>query len=769
MFFLYNLALALASVILIPYYLLKGKYRGSLGPRLGRLDPALRQTGNRAIWLHAVSVGEVLSCGELIARLRVRFPRVKILVSTTTPTGQQLAREKLAGLTDGIFYAPLDVPFVVRRVLAQLRPRLVVILETEIWPNLYREVKQRGAGLLVVNGRISDASAAAYRRFRWFFGRVLALPDAILAQSALDRQRYLDAGAPPEKVEVGGNLKFDAPAPPPPSGEVAAWIERLRPGAVILAGSTREREEEQVLGAFAQIAPRLIRPLLILAPRHPQRFAEVDALLTRDRWPFLRRSRLNAGADLPLPGVLLVDTLGELASLYPLANAVFVGGSLVDWGGHNVLEPALAGRPIVVGPHMQNFRAIADLLLAAGGMVQVSGAEALAPALLHLLENAGEAAELGARARRTIEMHRGAVDRAAERAEILYHRAIPSPRPALWERALLWLPARAWSAAAQLRDAAYRRGRLATRRLDTFVVSVGNLTAGGTGKSPLVLWLLEQLQGRGARCAVLSRGYRRRSSQSVTILRSTDEAPVEVTGDEIQILRRRFRTPVGIAADRAAAGRELVDRFQPEVVLLDDGFQHRRLERDLDIVLIDVTDPFGRGDLLPLGRLREPVSALGRADVVVLTRVLPGERWEGLEEAIRRHNVHAPIFLARYEPLALVHAGTGEEWPAGWLAGRRVAAFCGIGNPESFFEALAEAGAALVATRRFPDHHRYRSVPFRVSGDTIVVTTEKDLVNLEHLGPLPAELYWLKTRLVIERGEQLVDLILSPDREGAVR
>jgi tetraacyldisaccharide 4'-kinase len=768
MFLLYNLALALASLLLVPYYLLKGKYRGTLAPRWGRLEPSLQQTGNRSIWLHAVSVGEVLSCQELLARLRVRFPGVKILVSTTTPAGQRMAQEKLVSLADGIFYAPLDVPFAVRRTLRSIRPRLVIILETEIWPNLYREVKRWGAGLLVVNGRISDASAPSYRRFRFFFGRVLRLADSILAQSPLDRQRFLEAGAPPETVETVGNLKFDAPAPVAAVGPVAEWIDRVRPQAVVLAGSTRETEESQVLQVFRELSQKFERLLLVLAPRHPQRFGEVAQLLAAEGWRFVRRSELPGASCPALPAVLLLDTLGELGSLYPRADVVFVGGSLMNWGGHNVLEPAMAGKPIVVGPHMQNFRAIADVLLAARGMIQVEDAKELGPALARLLERPEEAADLGARARRAVEMHRGATARAVDRAELLYHRAVPSPRPTGPQRWLLWLPARVWEAAARIRNHAYQQGWLTTQRLDTFTVSVGNLTAGGTGKTPLVWWLLEHLQEHGTRCAVLSRGYRRQKPEPVTILRVTDEAPVEVTGDEIQLLRRRFRVSVGIAADRVAAGRELIARFHPEVLILDDGFQHRRLERDLDIVLIDVTDPFGRRELLPLGRLREPLAALARADAIVLNRVAAGERWEGLQQELRRHNLTAPIFLARFEPEAVVRASNGEERPVEWLAGRRVAAFAGIGNPDAFFDAVSQTGAILVQRLAFPDHHRYQGAgPVKPADAELLITTEKDLVNLD--GYDPPDLYWFKTRLVVEQGERLLGPILRPDREGALR
>ncbi len=751
MFFLYNL---LAALILAPYYLYRalrhGGYGGTLRQRLGFLDPSLSQTGRATIWLHAVSVGEVLSCQELAAGLRRHFPHTRILVSTTTATGQALAREKLGAFADRFFYAPLDFPSAVRRTLDAIRPRLVIIAETEIWPNLFRQAKRFGAGLLVVNARLSDRSAPRYRAFRFFFRRVLALPDAILAQSELDRARLLDAGAPPEKVAVGGNLKFDfRPAQDPPPAEVLALLENRRP--VILAGSTRETEEEPVLQAFRQVSEKYNDAVLILAPRHPDRFDAVAGLLLRSGVPFVRRSQLPSASA----SILLLDSLGELASLYARADVVFIGGSLVNWGGHNVVEPAFASRPVVVGPHMQNFRAIADALLAAGGLVQIQAPGELGPAMLHLLDHPDKAAAVGERARRLAESHRGATERALHRAVELYHAAVPDRPPGPLARLALSLPARTWEAVA-------RRRHPRPQRLNTFTVSVGNLTAGGTGKTPVILWLVEQLQSRGLTCAVLTRGYRR-ASQDVTVLAPGDSASVAATGDEAQLLLRRFRVPLGISADRYRTAIEIERRFHPDVFLLDDGFQHRQLWRDLDLVLIDSTAPFGGRELLPLGRLREPLSALGRAHAILITRAEPSDRQEGLQQEIRRHNPRAPIFFARLEPAAWVDASTGEERPLNFLRHRPACAFCGIGNPRSFFGALETLGLTLVARVTFPDHHRYTLSDLARLRAEILVTTEKDVVNLPSI---PPSLYWLKTRVCIEGAEALLALCTP---QGALR
>jgi 3-deoxy-D-manno-octulosonic-acid transferase len=772
MFFLYNALLALATPFLLSYYLLRGlrsgKYYGAFRQRLGcSLEPIPRSS----IWLHAVSVGEVLSCEQLVAGLRRRLPNARILISTTTATGQKMAREKLGRLADEILYAPLDFPFAVRRTLRRARPRLLIVAETEIWPNLFREAKRFGAGLLLVNARISDRSAPRYRRFRFFFRRVLRLPDAILAQSPLDCRRLLDAGAPQEKVHTGGNLKFDfQPAERAAASDLRGFLDRTGARRVILAGSTREGEEAHVIAAFRHVSCRYTDVLLILAPRHPERFDAVAAMLSGAGVRFIRRSRLDPRAALELPGVLLLDSLGELASVYPLAHAVFVGGSLVDWGGHNVLEPAFAARPVVVGPHMQNFRAIADALLAAGAMIRINGAQELGPALLRLLDNPDEAALLGERARRLAESHRGATGRAVEWAERLYHQGRPDAPPGSLARLLLWGPARIWEAAARLREHAYRSGWLARRKLAGVTVSVGNVTAGGTGKTPLILWLIEQLEARGLRCAVLTRGYGRSAPERIIVLAPGARDPVVRTGDEAQIVRRHFRIPLGIAADRYRAGLEIERRFHPDVFLLDDGFQHQQLARDLDIVLIDVTAPFGGREMLPAGRLREPLSALARADVIVFTRAESWEKWDGLQQEVRRYNRRAPVFFARIEPVALVKASTGGEEPVFSLADRPVLAFCGVANPDAFWRTLESIGMPVVKRVAYPDHHRYSpadaaeiSALARRSGADALVTTEKDLVNLPY--PLPA-LYWVKTRVAVEGAEELLHLIPNRDREG---
>ena len=334
-------------------------------------------------------MGEVLASVEFLREVRRQLPHARVYASVSTLAGRAAAQQKFAGLTEGVFYAPLDFVFVVRRVLRALKPSVVVIAETEIWPNLFREVKRTGAGLLLVNGRISDRALPRYRRYAWLFQAVLSRVDVILAQSAEMRHRFISLGAAPERVRVAGNFKYDFEARAAAADSPAHLLmERIRPRKVWIAASTMPPDEDDaVLAAFRQLAAREPGLLLVLAPRKPATFNDTAAKLSDV--PHLRRSQMGNGDALALPGVLLLDTIGELSGLFSFADAVFMGGTLVDTGGHNILEPALFGKPVVTGPHMENFRAIAEEFRAAGASVEIAGAGELAAAVGRLARVAG--------------------------------------------------------------------------------------------------------------------------------------------------------------------------------------------------------------------------------------------------------------------------------------------------------------------------------------------------------------------------------------------
>jgi tetraacyldisaccharide 4'-kinase len=765
-YLLYRVLQAFGLPWLLLYFLFRGfansGYWRSLPQRFGFLSHSFRQTGPGAIWLHAVSVGEVISCVEFLRALEREFPRTQLFVSTSTLAGQTLAREKLAGLAYGVFYAPVDTVWAVRRVLRAIRPSLVIIAETEIWPNLFREVKRTGAGLAIVNGRISDRALPRYRKLRWFFRSVLPWADGVLAQSESIRDRFVMLGAAPERVTVSGNFKYDFEArPAPPDSPVRALLNRVRPACVWIAASTMPPlaetdvdEDDAVIAAFGQLAARHSGLLLILVPRRPERFDGAAQKLDAAGIRYLRRSRLQPDDTLPLPGALLLDSIGELSGLFAVADLVFMGGTLVSRGGHNLLEPALFAKPVIAGPHLENFQAIADEFRAADAFVEIGDAASLASAVERLLQDRSGAQELGRRALACAEGRRGATARAVAAARRLYDAHLPHYRPAQPWYTAAWILARIWTWGAR------RRAHAPSRKLPAPVISIGNLTMGGTGKTPCVLRLAQIWRQRGGKPGILTRGYGRSSPEKELILPPGAAVPADRTGDEPQLFVRSGLAPVGIGRDRYAAGAALLGQFGVDVLLLDDGFQHRRLARDVDIVLLDALNPFGGGAVFPLGRLREPVTALGRAGLIVITRSEFSDLACAIEREVRRWNPSATVFRAHLQPEAWVEHRTGHRFGLKEAPFDRAAGFCGLGNPQAFRRTLEQQGTRLVDWLEFHDHHRYRphelrhiSAQFQHKGAAALVTTEKDVVNLcegcdDLLAPLP--LYWLAVTLVVD-------------------
>ena len=564
----------------------------SLPERFGFLPSSFQQTEAGAIWLHAVSVGEVLASLEFARRLRQAYPRSPLYVSTGTLAGHATARARLEGIAAGVFFAPLDYAFAVRRVLRALMPSVVAVAETEIWPNLFREVKRTGAGLLIVNGRISDAALPKYRRLplssatcsprrtsSWRRTRRCARASSRSAR----RRKKCSTAATSSTISPRGKRRRIRPcggsssaSAPRAYGSPPAPCRRPSP-----ATSMKTMPSSPPSAHSRAAEPRL---LLVLVPRKPERFDAAARKLDDAGVPFLRRSALGPADALELPGVLLLDTIGELSGLFALADVVFMGGTLAARGGHNILEPALFARPVVMGPHMENFRDIARDFLAAGAAVEIGSPAALAPAVAALLADPARARDIGRAALAAAEARRGATARAVAHTGKLLAACYPCRRPALAALLLLGPLARLWEWGGRLKRARALARRV---RLPAPVISIGNITMGGTGKTPFVLFLAERLRAAGRRPGILTRGYGRHSPEKHLVLEAGARVPVERSGDEPQIFLRANVAPVGIGPDRAETGAELIRRFGTDVLLLDDGFQHHRLDRRLDIVLID--------------------------------------------------------------------------------------------------------------------------------------------------------------------------------------
>ncbi|MDP9262941.1 MAG: 3-deoxy-D-manno-octulosonic acid transferase [Acidobacteriota bacterium] len=423
MYLAYSLALAAAFLLGTPYWLVqmlrRSKYHDGLAERLGRVPPRLRPVQGAVVWVHAVSVGEVLATSGLIEELKARFPGSRVVVSTTTTTGQRLARERFGA--ENVFYFPLDFAFAIRPYLRALKPSLVVLAETEFWPNFLRLARQSGARVAVVNARISDRSLPGYRRWRGLLTGILRNVKLFLAQSEEDRRRLIFIGAAPERVQVAGNLKFDTRTP-----ALSSALDPLRAALAgagreqtVVCGSTVEGEEELLLRAFEIVRTRHPQAVMVVAPRHPERFDAVAGLLAASGVPWQRRTALAAGESIA-GGVLLLDSIGELSSVYAVGSVAFVGGSLVPRGGHNILEPAQQGCAILVGPHTENFRDIVRLFDRAGAVCVVRpDPQALADALLQLLGDRGARSHLGELARQTWQAQAGATQRTLDALAVL--------------------------------------------------------------------------------------------------------------------------------------------------------------------------------------------------------------------------------------------------------------------------------------------------------------------------------------------------------------
>ena len=711
---MYSVLLMLGLVLGAPWWIARmmtsGRYRAGLAGRLGRVPAELRPAD---VWLHAVSVGEVLAASHLVGELR--GVGLTVAVSTTTQAGQELARRRFPECA--VFYMPLDFAWLMRRYLRVLQPKLVVTMESELWPNLIHQCMAAGISLAVVNARVSDRSFPRYMALRRVWGPLLREVSLFLAQSEATVERLMAMGVAAERVVLSGNLKYDvrAGAETAMTRRVRGWRDELGVKMVV-AGSTLPGEEAILLDEWVDVqkaaSPEAV--MLVIAPRHTNRFDDVYELIGKQGYVAVRCSTLPEFGAGSLSGnvVLLLDTIGDLASMYSLASVAFVGGSLVPKGGHNPLEPAQFGVPVVMGESWENFREIVATMAVADA-IRIVRREELREAFVALLR---DGAAMGERGRNVFASQAGATERTmtalmalsgAERRSGLKRPIllplVPVYRAGLWLKELLMHT---------------------PKRLPARVISVGSLSAGGAGKTPVVMMVVDMLRVAGLRVDVLSRGYGRSGEgvERVDVAGSTARF-----GDEPMLMARRLGVPVWVGADRFAAGSaaEGVD-----VHVLDDGFQHRQLARDLDIVLLTERDV--KDALIPAGDLREPLSALRRADVIVLR--------EDEVDALRSFVPAGKSVWVVRRSLQL-----GSEIPASLLT------FCGIARPDGFVAMLREAGVKVAGTVFFADHHAWveRDVTrliaaARATGATGFCTTEKDAVKLspamrerlEEVGPV---------------------------------
>lgn len=442
MFFFYNIALTIAFLFLLPRFvfdaLRKGKYAAGFWQRLGYL-PKLSESEKPIVWLHCVSVGEANAARPLVVKFLETFPEYRLVVSTTTKTGQQLAQEIFADKAEAVFYMPFDWRFSVRRALQTVKPNVVLLMETELWFNFIRESKRAGASVAIVNGRLSEKS---FNRYQWIprtMRRVLHYVDLALMQHQKDARRIINLNIRASKVKVTGNIKFDQDSDETKNDSTDYLRDRFaitKDAPLIIAASTHAPEERLVLDAYKTVYKNSSEnlPRLLIAPRHPERFAEVEKLIKETGFDWAKRSEIESGRDKSAE-IILLDSIGELRAAYPLAEIVFVGGSLIKHGGQSILEPAIAGRAIVTGFYTMNFEAAVKEFLNENALVQLpeltenETSQKLSETFARLLHDSEMRKKLGANALAVMRKNRGATEKTVEQIKLFLENNPPRTSP----------------------------------------------------------------------------------------------------------------------------------------------------------------------------------------------------------------------------------------------------------------------------------------------------------------------------------------------------
>lgn len=816
MIFIYTLLFTVLTVLLSPVLAILS-IADRLGMRQRLVQRSLVRDGEKrpVVWFHCASVGEATGMTAVVGGFVERHPGFAVLVTTMTEIGLAYVRQHIPQ-AHAFGLAPLDAPFIVRRVFRRVRPRALILLEGELWPSMLKAAAVHDCPVVLVNGRMSDRSLARNRFVKPLFREMLRMLTAVGVQHALDGERYIAFGADPGRVRVTGNVKFDLAAEQggPSREQLRHDLGLPESMPVIIAGCPRPVEEERaVLAAFTRVREHYSGVKLIWAPRHLHRIPEIEKMLrgaglahahrTRPGGPNGPDARNSAQAD-----VIILDTMGELSAMYAAADMAFVGATLVPLGGHNVLEPAACGIPVLFGPHTENVRASAAALLRTGGGMVVHDGDELAREWLDLLEDPDKRAQIGAAARQAVRMRAKAVDRTLDLVDRqvlgLVDRWVLDPeRPGTgpldrfestpfftrlmdpderspvirFVRCALLPLSLLLGILVRSRNWMYDTGLLDSKRLPVPVISVGALTVGGAGKTPVVRYLARRLRDAGYRPAVLSRGYGRKTR---AMRRAAPGATWQEVGDEPAFLAAMLPdVPVVVGPSRTAAGGLAIERYGADVLLLDDGFQHRRTGRKVDIVVHDASVRSTPGRLLPAGAYREPLSSLRRAHALVLTRTdqtRPAEFDSARIQArsaefdparIKDEFPDLALIETVYDPAGLRKLSDDTTLPLDWLAGREVLVLCGIANPASFVQTVADGGGHVRRVLAYRDHHPFTPSDLdralsqaQETGVAWIVTTEKDAVRVpEH--PIRNHLVALDVTLRLTSGEDALEKILS--------
>lgn len=810
---LYNIAAVLVVILMIPVFCVRAvRERGFVNrmkQQLGfwpkhALDKVARKN---CIWVHAASIGEIVAASPLIKEFRREFPNTPILVSVFTNNGYEMAHRIIKD-ADSIIHFPFDLPWLSAHLLYKIRPRVFMPVETELWPNFLRAAKELDIPVMMVNGRISEKSVNRYLYLRSIWTDMLETIKFFAMQSSVDAENILQLGANKELVTVTGNTKYDQTYTNVTEEEKQQLIRELGledNDGIFLAGSSHKGEEEFILEAFAEIRKTHPKAKLLIAPRAILRAAPVAAMCHEAGFTTATRTELQAK---PASGhdVLILDTIGELGKIYSIGDVIFVGGSLVPHGGHNILEPAAHGKAIIVGEHMFNFKETHEMFAARDAVVTAKNQEEFTAAAVRLFTDLDERHRMEQETLNIVSENRGAAHRTAvllhelldryeakdkikatdklENLQTYFFQVIHGKEPKGFGLrclvALLQVFAYVYGFLVNLKLGGYRCGIFTKKKLSCYVISLGNITVGGTGKTPTAQRLAKAIRDMGYKVVILNRGYRAKWQGEIGVVSDGVEMKMDAAtaGDEAFMLAKHLpNVPVLIGPERAKTGQYAVEHFGAQVAILDDGYQHWQLERDLDVVLIDAVNVFGNGHILPRGTLREPLSHLERANVCLLTKVDQAEPGSiaYIKQKIAEYGKEPIVVESIHQPQSCIEL---TEWkkniasegsPVDIIKGKKVIALSAIGNPASFEQTLANAGAEVIEGYRFPDHHEYTAHEIEDAieqavrqGAEAIATTEKDAVKLPEISESARKLpiYVVTVEVVMQQGSEQIEELL---------
>ena len=813
---LYNIVAILLVILLIPFFIVriireKG-FWGRMIQSLGFLpEHALdKVAGKNCIWIHASSVGEIVATSPIIKEFRKEFPGTPILVLVVTNTGYTMANRIIKD-ADSIVYFPLDLPWLPERMIKKIRPRVFLPVETELWPNFLKATRKYNIPVMMVNGRISDKSVKRYKYMFSILTDMIGTVKQFAMQSDIDASYIIRLGADKNLVTVTGNTKFDQTYTNVTPEQRSAMLKELcldNAKGIFLAGSTHKGEEKAVLEAFKVLKQDHPQSKLLIAPRSILRKDEIAHICEQYGFKSAFRTVLKKEPSYD-HDVVILDTIGELGRVYSLGDVIFVGGSLSRHGGHNILEPAAHGKAIIVGPHMFNFKDTHVLFSKRNACITVKNTKELTQAVLELFNNPEERHRMEAETLQIIADNKGASHRSAvilhnlldkyeklnpvqvrstEKIENLQtylyklvHDEGKQSLPAKMFLGVLYGFSIIYRGLVDFQLNLYKCGLLKQVKLDCFVISIGNITVGGTGKTPTAKVLARYIQKLGYKVAILNRGYRAKWKGDVGIVSDGNKVfmSADEAGDEAYLLARSLPDiPVLIGTDRSVTGKYAVDNFNVDVVILDDGYQHWQLKRDLNILLVDAINIFGNGHMLPRGTLREPLSHLDRADICLLTKVDQASKGacKEIKETLHKYNDHALIVESTHKPLCFIEIGNlfnrqvRKVLPVNMMKGHRVIAMSAIGNPASFEQTLSDIGAVITESLRFPDHHDYTTQEIcdvmkqaEEQGAEAIVVTDKDAVKipeelLKQERPIPIYIISIEVTF-IDKPQEMFDFL----------